>query len=127
MIFGIGTDIVQIPRVARSLERRGDDFARCVLADVEFNEYLAVSDKARFVAKRFCVKEAFSKACGTGIRSPLAFDRIWVEHDALGKPLLGLSAEIKQWLDEKAERWSAHLSLSDEKETVVAFVVVELF
>lgn len=125
MIFGIGTDIVAIPRLQRSLDRRGDDFARHILADAEWDEYVVIRDKARFLAKRFAVKEAFSKACGTGLRAPLALQRIWVEHDALGKPLLRVASEVSAWLDQHAAGWSGHVSISDEKEMVVAWVLIE--
>lgn len=126
MIFGIGTDIIAIPRLQRALERRGELFARHILADAEWNEYLATRDKPRFLAKRFAVKEAFSKACGTGLRAPLGLQRIWVEHDELGKPLLAVAAEVDVWLKGKtAGGWVGHVSISDEKEMVVAYVLIE--
>jgi holo-[acyl-carrier protein] synthase len=125
MIIGIGTDIVSIPRLVRSLERSGDSFARHVLAEAEWNDYVAVNDKARFLAKRFAVKEAFAKACGTGIRLPLSLSKIWVEHDDLGRPMLKVSPDVRAWLTDKAGPWAAHLSISDEKEVATAFVVLE--
>ena len=124
MIIGIGTDIVAIPRIATAMARRGEAFAEHVLAPAEWPEFQICRDQPRFVAKRFAVKEAFAKAVGTGMRAPVAFDAIWVEHDALGKPLLRYSPQIAAWLAPRG-RLLAHLSLSDEKETVVAFVILE--
>lgn len=127
MISGIGIDLVAVPRLERALERRGDEFARHILAEAEWNEYTEVKDKARFLAKRFACKEAFSKACGTGIRPPVALGSIWISHDALGRPLLQLAPDVRHWLDERLGTWSVHVSLADEKELVVAQVLLEYF
>lgn len=125
MIVGIGTDIVAIPRLHRSIERRGEDFARNILAAAEWPDYVTVNDKARFLAKRFAVKEAFSKACGTGIRPPLSLTGIWVEHDDLGRPILKFELNIQNWLTQRHGPCVCHLSISDEKEQALAFVIIE--
>ena len=125
MIRGIGTDIVTIARMGKALARHGDAFAQRILARAEWPDYTAVRDPARFLAKRFAAKEAFAKACGTGLRPPVLLSSIWVTHDALGKPLLAFSDELQHWLGCEFGAWRAHLSVSDEKETVVAFVVLE--
>ena len=88
MIFGIGTDIVEVSRIESSINQFGDDFARRILADSEFASYKQSQIKPRFLAKRFAAKEAFSKALGTGLRAPATFQNIAVSHDALGKPIL---------------------------------------
>ena len=124
-IHGIGTDIVTIARLAGALERHGEAFAEKILAMAEWADYLASKDKPRFLAKRFAAKEAFAKACGTGLRTPLALTAIWVEHDHLGKPKVAVTDVIAAWLQAEFGAWCAHLSLSDEKDTVVAFVVLE--
>ena len=62
MIFGIGTDVVEVSRIHESIEKFGDTFARRILSDSEFESYLKSSTQSRFLAKRFAAKEAFAKA-----------------------------------------------------------------
>lgn len=125
MIFGIGTDIVAIARLQRLVERHSPASVRRLLAPFEWSDYESAADKGRFLAKRFAVKEAFAKACGTGLRTPLSLQRIGLEHDALGKPVLRLADEARDWLDGRLGQWSVHVSVSDEQEMAVAFVVLE--
>ncbi len=124
MIFGIGTDIVEVSRIAESLERFGHGFALRILSEREMQEFMQSQLPARFLAKRFAAKEAFSKALGTGIRAPATFENIAVAHDDLGKPVLDLAPELQAFLDAKQIRF-AHLSISDEKSLAAAFVVLE--
>lgn len=124
MIFGIGTDIVEVSRIEASLEKFGDEFAARILSEHEMLEYQQTNLKARFLAKRFAAKEAFSKAWGTGIRDEATFENIAVSHDDLGKPLLALAPVLQTKLDEKNIS-SMHISISDEKNLAVAFVVLE--
>lgn len=124
MIFGIGTDIVEVSRIDASITQFGDDFAKRILADSEFSSYLQSQIKARFLAKRFAAKEAFSKALGTGLRAPATFQNIAVSHDELGKPILILSSELQTLLSSK-HITQTHISISDEKNLAVAFVVLE--
>ena len=124
MIFGIGTDIVEVNRIQASITQFGDDFARRILADSELESYLQSQIKARFLAKRFAAKEAFSKALGTGLRAPATFQNIAVSHDALGKPMLLFSPELQAFLDVR-NITQAHISISDEKNLAAAFVVLE--
>ena len=83
MIFGIGVDIVEVPRVKRLLERYGERFAARTLAPAEWDGFRASVHPALYLAGRFAAKEAFSKAMGTGLRHPVALTRIGVSHDAL--------------------------------------------
>ena len=76
MIFGIGTDVVEVSRIHDSIKKFGDTFARRILSDSEFKSYLKSSTQSRFLAKRFAAKEAFAKALGTGFRSPVRFQNI---------------------------------------------------
>lgn len=123
-IYGIGTDIVEVSRVSAILSRHGLRFARHVLTAAELLEFAAAPVPARFLAKRFAAKEAFSKAIGTGLRSPVNLTNIRITHDALGKPGLDFEPALKPLV---AARGIArcHLSISDEKELVAAFVVLE--
>ena len=124
MIYGIGTDIVEVTRIEASISQFGDDFARRVLAQSELASYQASQIKARFLAKRFAAKEAFAKALGTGLRAPATFQNIAVSHDDLGKPILVLAAELQAFLIAK-NILQAHISISDEKNLAAAFVVLE--
>jgi len=125
MIFGIGTDIVEVARIEASIQQFGDDFAKRILAESELASYLESHIKARFLAKRFAAKEAFSKALGTGLRAPATFQNISVSHDDLGKPLLVLAPELQALLQSK-NITQMHLSISDEKNLAAAFVVLEV-
>lgn len=124
MIFGIGTDIVEVNRIEASIAQFGDDFAKRILADSEFASYQQSQIKPRFLAKRFAAKEAFSKALGTGLRAPATFQNIAVSHDALGKPILVLAAELQAMLLAK-NITQTHISISDEKNLAAAFVILE--
>lgn len=124
MIFGIGTDIVEVSRIEASIAQFGDDFAKRILADSEFSSYQQSQIKPRFLAKRFAAKEAFSKALGTGLRAPATFQNIAVSHDALGKPILVLAAELEALLLAK-NITQTHISISDEKNLAAAFVILE--
>lgn len=124
MIFGIGTDIVEVARIEASIQQFGDDFAKRILAASEFDSYQQSHIKARFLAKRFAAKEAFSKALGTGLRAPATFQNIAVSHDDLGKPILVLAADLQVLLQSK-NITHMHISISDEKNLAAAFVVLE--
>lgn len=124
MIYGIGTDIVSVERMAASLERFGESFAQRLLAEDEIDGFRAAPHRERFLAKRFAAKEAFSKAAGTGLRHPLTLKNIRVTHDALGKPGFSFVGEANRWLEERGIR-ACHLSISDEQHTACAFVVLE--
>ncbi len=124
MIYGIGTDIVEVARIEASIQQFGDEFAKRILAESEFASYLQSKIKPRFLAKRFAAKEAFSKALGTGLREPATFQNIAVSHDELGKPLLMLAPALEAFLQsENITR--THISISDEKNLATAFVVLE--
>jgi len=125
MIFGIGTDIVEVSRIAASISTFGDSFAERILAASEFAGYQDSQIKARFLAKRFAAKEAFSKALGTGLRAPATFQNIAVSHDELGKPLLVLAPELMAFMQEKNIQHT-HISISDEKNLATAFVILEI-
>lgn len=124
MIFGIGTDIVEVARIRASISEFGDAFAQRILAESEFLSYQESHIKARFLAKRFAAKEAFSKALGTGLRAPATLQNIAVSHDDLGKPVFILAPELQALLQTKNIK-QTHISISDEKNLAAAFVVLE--
>lgn len=124
MIFGIGTDIVEVSRIEDSLARFGEAFAQRILTEPEWLAYEQSQTKARFLAKRFAAKEAFAKALGTGLRAPATFQNIGVAHDDLGKPVFEIALELQVFLELRSIH-ACHLSISDEKALAVAFVVLE--
>lgn len=124
MIFGIGTDIVEVARIKASISEFGDAFAQRILAESELSSYRESHIKARFLAKRFAAKEAFSKALGTGLRAPATLQNIAVAHDDLGKPVFVLAPELQALLQDKNIK-QTHISISDEKNLAAAFVVLE--
>ena len=124
MIFGIGTDIVSYSRISGLNERYGERFAQRMLSDLEWPGYAACGDPARFLMKRFVAKEAFAKAIGTGFRSHVSLRRIRVEHDVLGKPLLAFDETLANYVAGLGVT-RHHLSISDERDSAVAFVVLE--
>jgi holo-[acyl-carrier protein] synthase len=123
VIHGIGTDIVRIERIRKSLERHGERFALRILAASEVEAWRAHRDPARFLAKRFAAKEAFGKALGTGVAVPATLHAVAVGHDALGKPEYRYDDRLAAHMQAHALR--AHLSISDEDDNVVAFALIE--
>lgn len=124
MIYGIGTDLVEVARLDAAYRRHGERLLRRMLAPAEREAFAAAKDPARFLAKRWAVKEAFAKATGHGVRPPLALASVWVAHDALGRPGLRYDATLAGWMAARG-MGRASLSLSDERNMVVAFVVIE--
>jgi len=124
MIYGIGTDIVRIQRIDENLQRYGDRFASRILSDDEFEGFQASARKAHFLAKRFAAKEAAAKALGTGFRDGLNLKDISVIHDELGKPILEFSPKGHEHLKSRSIS-GTHLSISDEQDYAVAFVILE--
>jgi holo-[acyl-carrier protein] synthase len=124
VIHGIGTDLLDAGRIRHGLARFGEHYADRILAPAEHAGYYASSDPALFLAKCFAAKEAFAKATGTGLRAPVSLRNIAVLRDAHGKPLIECAPELGEWL--AARRITAHhVSLSDEGNHVLAFVVLE--
>jgi holo-[acyl-carrier protein] synthase len=123
-IHGIGTDIVSIERIRAALARHEERFARKVLSDAELTRYTGLKDGAAYVAKRFAAKEAFFKALGEPSSSANTWHQLSVINDSAGKPALQCGALLHALLEQKNIS-SAHVSLSDEREHAVAFVILE--
>ncbi|GMR20012.1 MAG: holo-ACP synthase [Gammaproteobacteria bacterium] len=125
MIYGIGTDIVSIERMARNLEKYDRKFAERILTDNELGDYdRLVNNRADFLAKRYAAKEAVAKAMGLGFRDGLQLRQIGVGHDEYGKPVLETYGFAEKFFS-KHNISDSHLSLSDEKAYAVAFVTLE--
>lgn len=123
MIVGIGTDIVAVARLRGMWERHGDKALDKLLAPDELDDFARAADKGRFLAKRFAAKEAFAKAFGTGVRPPVLLPVIAVGHDELGKPVFNFHGQLAEIVANR--RLTAHLSISDEAEYAVAYVLLE--
>lgn len=123
-ILGLGTDIVEIARIEAAIARYGDRLAQRILSNSEWMQYQNHQQPARFLAKRFAVKEAAAKALGTGIRNGLAFHHFDVFNDALGKPRLQLHEEAMK-LAMVMGVTSIHVSIADEQRYACATVILE--
>ena len=124
MIYGVGTDVVEIGRIRAVLEKYGERFARKILCEPELRRFENHRLKANYLAKRFAAKEAFTKALGTGIRAPANWHGVWVRNLPSGKPVLEFSDALKDLLKKRGVT-STHVSLSDEKGVAFATVVLE--
>lgn len=127
MIYGIGTDIVQISRVEAALARNGDRFAEKILGPQELEKYHARRARSevrglRFLATRFSAKEAFSKAIGLGMRMPMTWRSAQMLNDPSGKPVIVCSGALAEFMQQN--HLSAQVTISDEADYGVAFVIV---
>ena len=124
MIYGVGTDIIQIQRIKDMKSQKS--FAQKILSKAELNTYSQLNQEHQimYLSKQFSGKEAFSKAIGTGISGEINFKSIKILRDSYGKPFFDFSKEIKKLLNDLGIRQS-HVSLSDESEYAIAFVILE--
>lgn len=128
MIYGIGTDLCDIRRITATVGRRGERFAERVLGPAELSVFHARRARAegrglRFLATRFSAKEAFSKAIGLGIRSPMTWRACEILNEPSGKPYVRLSGALALWFE--ARSLVAHVTVTDEADYAASFVVVE--
>ena len=124
MILGIGTDIVALARIASLHVRYGERFAQRILSSIEMAEFASHAYPARLLMKRFAAKEALAKAVGSGLRHPVSMTQMTVMHDDLGKPGFVFAAELAAHFAQLGVT-RHHLSISDEREIAVAFVILE--
>ncbi|WP_313954041.1 holo-ACP synthase [Accumulibacter sp.] len=123
MITGIGTDIVAIARFGTLYERHGQRALAKLLSPRECAEFTGTRQPARFLAKRFAAKEALGKALGIGLATPATLPNIGVGHDPLGRPVFEYAEPLAAHLAQRG--LVAHLSISDEQDFAIAFVVLE--
>jgi holo-[acyl-carrier protein] synthase len=123
MTIAIGTDIVEIKRIADALERQGDKFLQRILTDSEIAEYRGRGNSVAFLAKRFAAKEAVVKALGTGIGGGISFQHMIVSNNAEGAPQVELQENAADRLKQLGGT-KVLLSLSDEKNYALAYVAI---
>lgn len=128
MIVGIGTDLCDIRRIQEALQRRGERFAEKVLGPQELLVYRQRQARVairglRYLATRFAAKEAFSKAIGLGIHWPMTWRSCEILNEASGRPRIVLNGELADWFAQK--NWQAHVTVTDEVDHALAFVVIE--
>ncbi|MEZ5452823.1 MAG: holo-ACP synthase [Thiothrix sp.] len=122
-IIGIGTDIVEIARIEKMLERHPERFAERILHPQERERFNSVKNKPAWLAKRFATKEAVAKALGTGIGQDVRLHDIETAHDGRGKPILHLHG-VTLATAEAQGVVSAELSVADERTHALAFVIL---
>ena len=128
MIYGIGTDICDVRRIAATWSRRGERFATRVLGphEIEVFRFRLTKVESRgisYLATRFSAKEAFSKAVGMGMRMPMTWRDCEVVKAPSGKPEIRLHGALAAWFD--ARQLRAHVSITDETDYAASFVVIE--
>ena len=123
-IFGIGTDIVKIKRIRKSLKNQL--FLSRIFSTDEILRCSRVKNSANCFAKRFSAKEAFAKALGTGISKGINFNEIIILNEKNGKPFIKLINQTKKNVEKKlkGKKFKISLSLSDEKDYAVSFVTI---
>ena len=125
-IFGIGTDIINIKRMEKSIKKNGDNFINKIFSQKEILYCKKKKNPFAFYAKRCAAKEALSKALGTGIRKGINFKNIEITNDNFGKPSIELKGTTAAFLKKKikAKKYSIHLSLSDDIPWAQATVII---
>ncbi|OGS99218.1 MAG: holo-ACP synthase [Gallionellales bacterium RBG_16_56_9] len=128
MIYGIGTDIIQIARIEAAWVRSGERFAEKILGFDELQKFHQRKAKVdargiRFLATRFAAKEAFSKAIGLGMHMPMTWRAMQALNAASGKPVAVTSGALREFMEQRS--LTAQVSISDEADYAVAFVIVE--
>ena len=128
-IFGIGTDIINIDRMEKTLKKDSGSFKKRVFSKNEIIYCEKKKNPTTFFAKRFAAKEALSKALGTGIRKGINFKNIEISNDNLGKPSIKLRGSTAIFLKKKikTKKYSIYLSLSDDEPWAQATVIISYY
>ena len=123
-IYGIGTDIVSVDRIKKSLKKK--NFLNRIFSQKEILKCKNITKPYNCYAKRFAAKEAFSKALGTGIAGGINFNEIIILNEKSGKPYIFLTGQTKKILKDKFKNKNLKISLSisDEKKYAIAFVTI---
>ena len=124
-ILGIGIDIVNVLRFKNLIKKKS--FLKRIFSKSEILNSRNNKFKANYFSKRFAAKEALMKAIGTGFRKNINFDDIYVANDSLGKPSIKYNNKVKKLIISKfkIKSFNLFLSLSDEKNYSIAFVIIQ--
>ncbi len=128
MILGIGTDLANIERIQRTLDRFGDRFRNRVFTDIEQRKAERRADTAGTYAKRWAAKEACSKALGTGLRMGIAWKDMSVTNLVTGQPVMhvtGWAADRLAQMTPRGHEAIIHVTLTDDHPWAQAFVLIE--
>ena len=125
-ILGIGIDIIQNNRVKKLVKKK--IFIKRTFGKNEIKFSKKITDKINYFAKRFAAKEAFTKSLGTGFRNGINFKDISINNDLYGKPKIQVSSNIKQYIKKKlkVKNFKIFLSLADEKNYSIAYVIINI-
>ena len=125
-LFGVGTDIIQVKRLKKSLNKK--PFLSRIYSKEEIIKCKRSKINSNCFAKRFAAKEAFSKALGTGISKGINFNEIVVLNEKSGKPYIKLINKTKKIVERKLKKkiYKISLSIADEKDYAVAFVTISI-
>jgi holo-[acyl-carrier protein] synthase len=123
VIFGIGTDVVQLERVQRAWERHGERFVRRLLMPEELAGFQAYKRPVRFLAMRFAAKEAIVKALGTGFAHGVWIRDVGILPNAWGRPEV-IWSERGRGVRDALGAGEGHVTLTDEAGLVVAVAVL---
>lgn len=124
MIYGVGTDIVELSRIEETWERFGEHFARRILMDEEMQLFKRSKQPVRFLAMRFAGKEAAVKAMGTGFSHGIWMRDVGITNNNWGRPLI-IWSQRGQRVCDRLGIGAGHVSLTDDAGLVLAFAVVE--
>ena len=124
MIYGVGTDIVELSRIQATYDRFGDHFVDRLLMDEERALFEGVKWTVRFLAMRFAAKEATVKAMGTGFRNGMWLRDVGIVNNDRGRPLV-IYSKRGQGVCDNLGIGASHVSLTDDAGLIVAFAVVE--
>ena len=122
-MIAVGTDILEVDRMRKVLDRMGDKFARRILRPDEWQAFSDSAQPHRLLAKRFAAKEAVAKTLGTGIGRGVSWQDICIRHTDDGAPQVELSGGALDVARRLGGEWVA-ISIADEREYVVAFAVL---
>jgi holo-[acyl-carrier protein] synthase len=124
-ILGIGVDIVENSRINKSIKNKL--FIKRIFTNSEILSAKKIKNKKNFYSKRFAAKEAFAKSLGTGFRNSLNFNDISVVNDKMGKPQFIITEKIKKFVKKKfkVSYFNFFLSISDEKNYCIAYVILQ--
>ena len=128
-IFGIGTDIVNINRLKKSLKKNGKQFKNRIFTKEEILYCENKKNSTAYYAKRFAAKEALVKALGTGFRKNITFKNIIISNNNYGKPSITLKGSANSFLKKKInyKKYKIYLSLSDDLPWAQATVIISFY